>query len=226
MRLHFSLSSNKGTVPFDYPHFLTGAFHRWLGQNELHDGLSLYSLGWLQGGHKRGDGLSFPRGASWFISAPDTPAGDELLGRVADAALKESSVCCGMEVAEIAAQATPEFGPSRVFRADSPIFLRGPRTPEGKDPHLIYSDEGANAILTHVLRRKLTEAGLADHAETANARFDDSFRAPKTRLIQVQESRKRTSVCPVIVEGTPEAVRFCWNVGAGHLTGSAFGSLV
>lgn len=226
MRLHFLLSPNKGVVPFDYPHFLTGKFHQWLGQNELHDGLSLYSLGWLQGGHKRGEGLNFPRGASWFISAPDTPAGDDLLARVADAALKEPSVCCGMEVAEIQAQRTPEFGPSRVFRADSPIFLRGPRTPDGLDPHLIYSDENADEILTHVLRRKLEAAGLEEHAATATLKFDHSFAHPKTRLIQVQESRKRASVCPVIATGTPQAVRFVYNVGAGHLTGSAFGSLV
>ncbi len=226
MRLHFSLSPNRSIVPFDYPHFLTGKFHQWLGQNDLHDGLSLYSLGWLQGGHKRGDGLAFPRGASWFISAPDTKAGDDLLARVADAALKEPSVCCGMEVVEIQAQRTPEFGERRVFRADSPIFLRGPRTPEGLDPHLIYSDQGADEILTHVLRRKLEAAGLEEHAQSATLQFDRSFQHPKTRLIQVQESRKRASVCPVIAQGSPEAVRFVYNVGAGHLTGSAFGSLV
>ena len=213
-------------MPFDYPHFLTGAFHRWLGRNDLHDGLSLYSLGWLQGGHKRGDGLAFPQGARWFISAPDTTAGDDLLARVADAALKEPSVCCGMEVVEIQAQATPEFGERRVFRADSPIFLRGPRTPEGLDPHVIYSDANADELLTHVLHRKLEAAGLADHAATASLKFDRSFQHPKTRLIQVQESRKRASVCPVIAQGSPEAVRFVYNVGAGHLTGSAFGSLV
>ena len=201
-------------------------FNRWLGQNELHDGLSLYSLGWLQGGHKRGDGLNFPRGASWFISAPDTAAGDDLLSRIADAALKEPAVCCGMEVAEIQAQATPEFGERRVFRADSPIFLRGPRTPDGLDPHVIFSDATADEILTHVLHRKLEAAGLAEHTATATLKFDRSFAHPKTRLIQVQESRKRASVCPVIAEGSPEAVRFVYNTGAGHLTGSAFGSLV
>ena len=28
MRLHFALSPNTQTVPFDYQHFLTGAFHQ------------------------------------------------------------------------------------------------------------------------------------------------------------------------------------------------------
>jgi CRISPR/Cas system endoribonuclease Cas6 (RAMP superfamily) len=29
----------------------------------------------------------------------------------------------------------------------------------------------------------------------------------------------------VVVEGTPEAVRFAWTVGVGELTGSGFGAL-
>ncbi len=226
MRLHFQLSPNQQSVPFDYPHFLTGAFHRWLGENEMHDGLSLYSLGWLQGGSAQRGALQFPRGATWFISAPDTQAGGALLGRVAEAALREPAVCCGMEVIQIEAQPTPEFGPKRVFRADSPIFLRGPRTPAGLDPHLTFNDAGADAMLTHVLRRKLIAAGLETHAETATVRFDRAFQAPKTRLIQIQESRKRVNVCPVVAQGSPEALGFLWNVGAGHLTGCAFGSLV
>lgn len=226
MRLHFQLSPNRQAVPFDYPHFLTGAFHRWLGENQLHDGLSLYSLGWLQGGSARDGALHFPRGATWFVSAPDTEVGGALLHRVAGAALRSPAVCCGMEVTQIEAQPTPEFGQRRVFRADSPIFLRGTRTPDGFDPHLTFSDTGADEMLTHVLRRKLLAAGMEEHAEGATVRFDRGFKAPKTRLIQIQESKKRVNVCPVVVEGSPEAVRFAWNVGAGHLTGCAFGSLV
>ncbi|RYX84386.1 CRISPR-associated protein Cas6 [bacterium] len=225
MRLHFSLSPNHQIVPFTYPHFLTGRVHKWLADNALHDNLSLYSLGWLQGGRGRRDGISFSEGARWFISAPDTPSGDDLLSRIVSAAQSDPMVCCGMEVIEIAAEGTPDFGERRVFRADSPIFLRGERTPEGLDPHLIYSDNCADAVLTRVLHKKLAAAGLCNLIEGATIRFDRSFKSPKTRLIQIQESRKRVNVCPVIVEGAPEAVKFVWNTGAGHLTGCAFGSL-
>lgn len=225
MRLHFQLSPNKSAVPFNYPHFLTGTFHRWLGANELHEGLSLYSLGWLQGGCKRGEALAFPRGATWFVSAPDTTAGDDLLARVADAALKEPSVCCGMEVAEIQAQRTPEFGESRVFHADSPVFIRGEKVGD-KDPHILYDDPRANEYLTRTLRHKLDKAGLGEHAASARMSFDPTFKHPKTRLIHVKDNvYKRANVCPIIVEGAPEAVQFVWNVGAGNLTGSGFGSL-
>ncbi|RYX83619.1 CRISPR-associated protein Cas6 [bacterium] len=226
MRLHFQLSPNLQLVPFTYPHFLVGRVHRWLDKNALHDALSLYSIGWLQSGHGRKDGLIFPDGARWFISAPDTPEGDDLLSRIVSAAQSDPMVCCGMEVTQISAQRTPDFGPRHVFRADSPIFLRGDRTPDGYDPHLIYSDEAADTVLTRVLHKKLAAAGLSDHIEGATLRFDRSFRTPKTRLIQIQESKKRVTVCPVIAEGPKEAIQFVWNTGAGHLTGCAFGSLI
>ena len=49
MRLHLYLEATQ-TVPFDYLPALKSAFHRWSGHNEaLHDGLSLYSFGWLHG---------------------------------------------------------------------------------------------------------------------------------------------------------------------------------
>jgi len=225
LRLHFSLSSNSQPVPFEYPHFLTGAAHKWIGDNDLHDGLSLYSLGWLQGGRASGGGLDFPKGGRWFISAPDTVAGDDLLSRIANGALRAPAVCCGMEIVEIYAQPTPAFGRRHVFSADSPIFIRGPRTPDGLDPHLTYDDPNADRILTDILRKKLISAGFEEFSADATVRFDRGFKSPKTRLIQIRESRKRANVCPVIVEGAPEAVRFAWCAGIGHLTGSGFGSI-
>ena len=226
MRLHFQLLPNKSAVPFNYPHFLTGTFHRWLGANELHEGLSLYSLGWLQGGCKRGEALAFPRGATWFVSAPDTQSGQELLTRVVDAAMKSPLVCCGMEVQEIESQLTPEFGPRRVFRADSPVFIRGDKEGD-KDPHILYDDPRANEYLTRTLRHKLSKVGLEQHAASARMSFDPTFKTPKTRLIHIKDDfYKRANVCPVIVEGGEEVTRFAWNVGAGNLTGSGFGSLI
>ena len=233
MRLHFSLSPNTEPVPFNYFHFLVGAFHRTMGENDLHDALSLYSLGGLQGGGARGAALNFPRGASWFVSAPDTDAGHALLSRLAQAALREPRVCCGMEVVQIEAQPTPEFGPRRVFRANTPIFIRGDKE-DDKDPHILYDDPRATELLTRTLRHKLDKAGLSQFS--ADIRFDSSYRSPKTHLIFIKEGfdkegnrkdfRKRANVCPVIVTGDAEAVKFVWNTGAGNLTGSCFGSLI
>jgi CRISPR/Cas system endoribonuclease Cas6 (RAMP superfamily) len=56
MRLHLSLTPNTEPVPFNYQHQLTGALHKWLGENELHDKISLYSFSWLRGRAERVDG--------------------------------------------------------------------------------------------------------------------------------------------------------------------------
>ena len=227
MRLHFSLSPSRQPVDFNYNALLTRTLHRWLGNNNpYHDALSLYSVGSLQGGSARGGALHFPRGASWHISAPDTPQGQELLQKIAEAALHSPDVACGMEIVEIASQNTPQFGPKRVFRADSPIFIRGDET-DGKDPHILFDHPRASDYLTRTLRHKLDKAGLGHLSETARVSFDRTYKTPKTRLIHIKDDfYKRASVCPIIVEGEPEAVQFAWNTGAGNLTGSGFGSLV
>ena len=77
MRLYLRLSPSKEPIPFNHINVLTGALHKWLGPNEEHDGLSLYSFGWLRGPQKRtvfykGEKcLLFPQGMDWFISALD-----------------------------------------------------------------------------------------------------------------------------------------------------------
>lgn len=226
MRLHFTLSPSRQPVPFNYTHQLTGWLHARLGDNDLHDGLSLYSLGWLQGGGARNGALHFPHGARLFLSAPDTQAGTALLERVANAALQTPQVCYGMEVVEIYSESTPEFGPRRVFRADSPIFIRGDKD-GANDPHILYDDPRASDYLTRTLRHKLDKAGLSDLSAGVKVAFDHTFKSPKTRLIHIKDNfYKKTSVCPVVVEGDADAVRFAWNVGAGNLTGSGFGSLI
>lgn len=227
MRLHFALCPNTQTVPFDYQHFLTGAFHKWLGDNALHDGISLYSLSWLHGGVTRRNGqriaggLDFPNGARWFISAHD----ETLLQRVADGALRAGEVCCGMSVTEIRTQRTPDFGPRFNFKAGSPILARS-KEAQGRVIHYLFSDEAADEVLTQTLRHKMDAAGLDESHQSATVKFDRDYRGAKTKLVTIKGIGNRASVCPVIVEGTPEAVSFAWNVGVGHLTGNGFGSLL
>ncbi len=221
MRLHFELSPNIQPVPFDYQHFLTGVLHKWLGNNTLHDGLSLYSLSWLTGSQRVNEGLSFPSGAKWFVSAHD----QSLIQQIADAAMLEPDVCCGMKVLSMHQQRTPDFGSSFTFKVASPVLARGQKV-DGKVEHFVFSDAEANEVLTQTLRHKLDLAGLSEHTSKASVRFDRSYRNARTKLVTINGIGNRASVCPVIVEGTPEAVQFAWNVGAGHLTGSAFGSLL
>ncbi len=222
MRLHFHLSPNQQPVPFDYQHFLTGAFHKWLGSsNPLHDALSLYSLSWLDGSTMRHGALEFPRGARWFISLHD----ESLIDAIVSNALNDPEVCCGMRVTKIEQQTTPRFAARQAFKVGSPVLAKSNET-DGKIKHYIYSDPEADATLTATLRHKLDAAGFGAPHNQATVSFDKTYRNPKTKLVHIKQTANRASICPVIIEGTPEAVQFAWNVGVGHGTGSGFGCLL
>ena len=221
MRLHFFLSPNQQPVPFAYQHYLTGAFHKWLGANQLHDEISLYSLSWLDGGRMRDGALDFPRGARWFISVND----ESLTDKITTNALFHPEVCCGMQVLKITQQETPDFGGYYAFKVGSPVLAKSSEA-DGKVKHYIFSDPEADDILTATLRHKMDKAGLDAMHKSITVRFDRSYKGAKTKLVRIKNIDNRASVCPVIVEGTPEAVQFAWNVGVGHGTGSGFGSLL
>ncbi len=221
MRLHFNLSPNQAPVPFAYQHYLTGAFHKWLGpRNYLHDSLSLYSLSWLDGGQVRDGVLDFPHGARWFISFHEELLADIIVR----GALAQPEVCYGMRIVRVQQQRTPHFGSRHTFKVSSPVLAKSNEI-DGRVKHYIYSDPEADATLTATLRHKLDCAGLDVPHNQVNVKFDRTYHAPKTKLVKIKNTNNRTSICPVIVEGTPEAVRFAWNVGVGHGTGSGFGAL-
>jgi CRISPR-associated endoribonuclease Cas6 len=220
MRLHFTLSPNQQPVPFAYQHFLTGAFHKWLGPNQHHDDISLYSLSWLDGSFMKNGALEFPRSAHWFISFHD----DALADIITDRALADPEVCCGMRVTRIVQQQTPEFGPRYTFKVGSPVLAKSKEI-DKKVKHYIYSDPEADATLTATLRHKADPAGLGAPHNRATVSFDKTYRYPKTKLVTIKDTYNRATICPVTVEGTPEAVAFAWNVGVGNGTGSCFGSL-
>jgi CRISPR-associated endoribonuclease Cas6 len=221
MRLHFFLSPNEQPVPFDYQHYLTGAFHKWVGANDLHDAISLYSLSWLYEGRARSGAIEFPRGAHWFVSMHD----DSLVDPIINSALIDPEVCCGMRVSRIEQQQTPCFGHRHTFKVGSPILAKS-KEADGRVKHYIFSDVEADAALTATLRHKLEKAGFGAPHNQATVGFDRTYRTPKTKLVTIKDIRNKASICPVIIEGTPEVVAFAWNVGVGHGTGSGFGSLL
>ncbi|MEW6005837.1 MAG: CRISPR-associated endoribonuclease Cas6 [Stygiobacter sp.] len=217
MRLHFNLMPNTKIVPFDYQHYLIGTFHKWMGWNEIHDEISLYSLSWLQGGKMTKDGFDFPNGARWFISFWDEEIGKQLIM----SAMKEPDVCCGMKVKDIQIQENPNFSNKEKFIAASPIFIRK-YDENRKAKHLTYKDEEANFYLTETLKKKLKTANLDYEVKVS---FDKNYMYPKTKLVKINGIENRANFCPVIIEGNPEAVKFAWNVGVGHSTGCGFGAM-
>ena len=216
MRDLLRLSPNTERVPFNYQRSLVGAFHKWLGLNEVHDELSLYSLSWLSPGDRHADGLDFPWGSTFFISA----ARPELLSRLINGILKGHHIRWGMRVEEIDIQEAGEFGERQRFRVQSPVFIR--RKVDGNHKFYLYSDPEANQLMTETLQKKLRKLGLPTDVAV---RFDRSYPKPRVRKITFDKVELKASACPVILEGDPRAIQAAWKVGIGNSTGIGFGAL-
>lgn len=221
MRLYFELSPNTEPVPWDYQHFLIGTLHKWLGRNELHDGISLYSLSWLEGAVRENNALTFPRGGRWFMSFHDS----RLTEIVESAALRDPLVCCGMRVLKIQRQETPLFGPRYRFKVASPVLAREKKE-NGSIKHLLYSDEGVDVNMTKTLMHKLDIAGMHEESKGVQVSFDRTYKFARSKLVNIKGIKNKANFCPVIVQGTEKAVQFAWDVGVGNSTGSGFGSLL
>lgn len=221
MRYQLILSPNTEPVPFNHLHQLTGTVHKWLGENTVHNGLSLYSFGWLRGGEVRKSNLLFPQGASWNISFFD----DELAKQLLKGVLNEPSVAYGMQVQEVREIPPLLFNKQHIFQTDgSAVLARQKRTDDTRE-YLLWDSLAANEVLTNLLRRKLNQAGYTGEHLNARVAFDRAYKTPRTRKITIKDVEHKGSECPVIVEGTPEAIHFAWLVGIGDLTGSGFGAL-
>ena len=226
MRLHLQLSPNRQPVNFDHLPVLTGALHKWLGANEEHDELSLYSFSWLQGGQPGPGGLQFRKGANWFISSLQ----NDFLVRSIQGILADPEVRWGMRVEECRVAAPPPFpaeGEVR-FLCASPIFIKrsvpDDSRPDGRnDKFFLYTDPESDALLTETLQRKLRAAGLDDTGVAV--RFDRSYAKARTKMVHYRGIDNRASECPVLVRGTAEQLGFAWTVGVGNSTGVGMGSL-
>ena len=229
MRLHFTLSPNREPVSFAYQHKLTGVFHKWLKDNELHDKISLYSLAWLDGSRRVRDKLEFPHGAKWFVSFYE----DEHAEKLVNGALNDPEMFCGMRVERIEQQMTPDFGTKYRFKVASPVFVKGKQPENGEPPHhYLYCEPESDRLLTATLIHKMDAANrdaneirFTEADKQVKVSFDREFQNPKIKLVRIKNIDLKASICPVIVEGTAKAVQFAWNVGIGNGTGSCFGSL-
>jgi CRISPR-associated endoribonuclease Cas6 len=221
MRLHLQLTPNTEKIPFNYQHQLTGALHKWLGQNDLHDKISLYSFSWLRGNVDTvNGGLNFPQGARWFISFWEEKYTEKLKNGI----ITDPELAYGMRVKSIKEQTIPEFGDEYRFKVASPVLVRKNRD-DGTREHLEYSDEEVDKIMSQRMQSKLKEAGFGDEHLDIRILFDRDYKNSKTKLINIKGTRLKANICPVLLSGTDEAVKFAWDVGIGELTGSGFGAL-
>lgn len=217
MRIYLKLTPNTEVVPFNYQGHLVEKLHQWIGVNEEHDKISLYSISWLSKGKGRKGGLHFKHGAEWFISAYDV----NFIKKILKGLQLDPAVGFGMRVKEVSISDTPNFSAKESFIVASPIFIK--RNIEDRQQYYYYSDNEANQLLTQTLQSKLKKANLdAD----INVKFDTTYHNPYLKSIFYKGNKKKGSICPVIVEGSPEAVAFAWDVGIGSGTGIGFGALI
>lgn len=219
MRIMFNLSGINELVPFNYLPLLVGRLHKWLGQNDLHDATSLYSLSWLTGGKAKKGGISFLQGGQFFVSFYNEEIGRKLI----NAALTDRNIFHGLEVESFHVQQPPvPLGERVCYFAASPILvkLRNPET--NNYNHIDFKHEKAGEILTATLHRKLKLAGLKEEGKIY---FDPSYTKAKTKLIMYKEIKNRGNLCPVIVEAPEQVQKFVWLTGVGHSTGSGFGAV-
>ncbi len=221
MRLQLHLSPSTQPVPFDHLHQLTGAIHKWLGPNNLHDGLSLYSFGWLRGGKPIGRNLFFLEKATWTVGFHDEGRAWQLARGI----LKDPVVAFGMKV-EKAIETPLLTEPTQIrFKVDGMVVARRKR-PDGSREYLLWDNPDADKMLTGIFQQKLSAAGFGTEHLSATVQFDRSFARARTKFATIKSTKHKGSECPVIIRGTPDAIRFAQLVGVGDLTGSGFGALL
>ncbi|NJL77345.1 MAG: CRISPR-associated endoribonuclease Cas6 [Saprospiraceae bacterium] len=219
MRIYLQLSANREIVPFNYQQSLVGAFHKWLGENELHDDISLYSLSWLSKGIPKKGGLDFPNGTTFYISSPM----EDLHQKAVSGIFKDQHIRWGMHVKEVILKVTPDFGERQQFKAQSPILIKRQLADEKYHRYFFPDHELADTYLTETLQHKLQRFQFPTDVQV---RFDRDYPKPIIKKNAFHHIDIKATLCPVIVEGHPRAVQFAWEVGVGNSTGIGFGALV
>jgi CRISPR-associated endoribonuclease Cas6 len=217
MRLHFKLQPSKISIPFDHQSLLVGVIHKWLGWNEEHGRISMYSFSRLEGGKATNKGLSFENGATFFFSSYNT----DLLKKIICGIRADSSMFCGLQVSDITIQEDLDLSQRELFFTASPILIK--RYTKDKSEHILYDDPRANSCLKETLETKLKEVGLSD--DSLDISFQSNYPKAGTKMITYKGIDNKANWCPLRIKGKPETKIFAWNVGLGNSTGIGFGAI-
>lgn len=104
MRIKLITTPNTIPVPFNYQEKLVGTLHKWIGENEIHDKISLYSYSWLQGGCLKNNALDFTHGSEMFISFHH----EKWIKQIIRSILNSPEMFCGMCVTDIVLVNSPD----------------------------------------------------------------------------------------------------------------------
>jgi len=217
MRIHLRVHTSNKIIPFDHQPLLVGTIHKWVGWNEEHGKVSLYSFSRLEGSTVVKEGLKFEHGSSFFFSSYQV----DLIKKMISGIQRDPSMFYGMSVREIIIQEDPDLSARDLFLVGSPIFIK--RRVGAKIEHILYKDSRAPACLKETLQTKMNLAGIFD--ESLDIRFETSYPKAGTKKISYNGIDNRASWCPIIIKAKPETKLFAWNVGIGNSTGIGFGAI-
>lgn len=218
MRIHLKITSPSDLIPFNHQPMLVGTIHKWLGWNEEHGKVSLYSFSRLEGGKRIRSGLLFENGTSFFFSSHYPEQIQKLISGIQT----DRTMFNGLEVREILMQEDPDLSGRELFFPASPVFIK--RKNGQKIDHILFDDSRAGACLKETLLTKMKQAGIED--DTLEIGFDTAYRKAGSKMVTYNGIQNRASWCPVIIKGKPETKLFAWNVGLGNSTGIGFGAII
>lgn len=219
MRLQLKLSKNKEIVPYEYQQRLIGVIHNWLGDNDIHDGISLYSFSWLHNGTMVEGGYDFKHGARWMVSFFESQYAKKLIAAI----MKNPAVISGMYVEDVVIEEHSRGREDGVFMLGSPVFIKR-KTVEGKYKFYTFEDKESAELMKETLLHKMDVAGM-ERDETLSVQFDLSYSKKKIKMATIHGVQNKCSMCPVIIKGKPETIDFALCVGIGNGTGSGFGAI-
>lgn len=217
MRIHIKIKTSKIIIPFNHQHLLTGTIHKWIGWNNDHGKISLYSFSRLEGAKANKTGLKFESGTSFFVSAVNP----DLIKKVIAGIQTDPTMFNGLQVSEIILQEDPDLSERDLFFVASPIFIK--RRVDNNIDHILFQDPRSNACLKETLSTKMKEVGIVD--ATFDIAFDKNHTRAASKKIDYNGIANRTSWCNVIIKGKPETKAFIWNIGIGNSTGIGFGAI-
>lgn len=217
MRLHLKIKTNGSIIPFDHQHLLVGCLHKWLGWNNQHGELALFSFSRLSGGKVTNEGLLFEKNAIFFISAFDVGRIKQLLKGIRE----DPSMFFGFIVSDVFIEDNPDLLNKERFLLGSPVLIK--RRAGENIEHVLYTDSRATQFLKETLLTKMRKSGLND--DSFEVYFDSSFYQAKTMMVSYRGIQNKVNWCPVIIKGSQEVKQFIWNVGLGNSTGIGFGAI-
>ncbi len=223
MKICIQTSPNSSVVPFNYQQKLVGTIHKWLGANEIHDKISLYSFSWLLGGKKSDQqGYTFPNGANFFVGFYN----DAYLRLLIRSILSDPLMFCGLEVRDITIVDEPTFSEdAELFRLTSPIFIKRYHDESKRHKYYFFDNKESSELMTETLQHKMRIAGLPEDT-TLKIEFDQSYDHKQIKMVTIHGVKSKANMCPIIIHGSPQSKLFAWTVGVGNSTGSSFGSLL